>query len=181
MTNNRPNAIVDDSNIQKPSQAKPLSNTDSKGGKEPVGNPRVEQAIKDGQENSDLEASESLDCTIELSKEAQEQLKQVSKALNLNFPTAIYSAINYVYFLNQDHKININEIISDSPENNEKRQNLHKHKVTLFGDTNSKLEKIGLKDRLSDCVIAGIRLLYENNCLVKPNQQSSETSSSPSL
>lgn len=174
MTKNRPKTIVGDSNIQKHSQDKPLSKTDSKGGKEPVGKPRVEQAIKAGQENSDQEASESSDCTIELSKEAQEQLKQVSKALNLSFPTAIYSAINYVYFVNQDHQKNINEIISDTPENNEKRQNLHEHKVNLFGDTNSKLEKMGLKDRPSDCVIAGIRLLYENNCLVKSNQQSSE-------
>ena len=182
MTNNRPNSIVDDSNLQKHSQSEPLSNTDLKGGQEPLGNPRVEQAIKDGQENSDKEDSESSDCTIELSKEAHDQLKKVATALNLKFPNMIETAIHYVYFLSQNDENFLKEIIPDSPQKNkEEGQYLHKQKFTLFGETNRKLEKMRLKDRVSDCAIAGIRLLYENNCLRKQNQQSSKTSSSPSL
>ncbi|MGL4499881.1 MAG: hypothetical protein ACRCU2_12520 [Planktothrix sp.] len=183
MTNNTPNSIVDDSTLQKHSQAEPLSNTNSKGGEGPVGNSRVEQAIKVGQENFDKEDSESSDSRIELSfsKEAHEQLKKVAHALNLNFETVIISAIHYVDFLNQIQQKSLNEIIPDSPPINEDGQDLHKQKITLFVETNLKLKQMGLRDRVTDCASAGIRLLYENNCLPKPNQQTSNTSSSPSL
>ncbi|WP_254565308.1 hypothetical protein [Oscillatoria sp. HE19RPO] len=185
MTNNTPNSIVDDSTLQKHSQAEPLSNTNSKGGEGPVGNSRVEQAIKDGQENFDKEDSESRDSTIELcfSKETHEQLKQVAHALNLNFINVINSAIHYIYFLSQKDKKFLNEIMADSPPRNkeEEGQDVHKKQFTLFVETNLKLKQMGLRDRVTDCASAGIRLLYENNCLPKPNQQTSSTSSSPSL
>ncbi|MGL4497462.1 MAG: hypothetical protein ACRCU2_00240 [Planktothrix sp.] len=180
MINNSSSSRVDDTNLQKDSQVEQSSPTESKGGEE-VKSHRVQQALKQGIEEFDNEASESQDCIIHLSKNAHEQLKKVAHALNLNFSIVIDCAINYVYFLNQTQKKSLNEIIPDGPEKNEEGQDLHTQEVTFWDETNRKLEKMGLKDRPSDCAIAGIRLLYENNCLLKPNQQSSTTSSSPSL
>lgn len=172
MINNR--SIVDDSNLQKSSQSEQFSTPESKGGKEGITD-RVARAIREGKQQLDNDASESHDCIIQLSQEAQTQLKTVAQALNLNYPNVIDSAIHYVYFSIQIQKKCLNEIIVERPERNEEGEGLYPHKVTLFGDTNRKLKKMGLKDRASDCAIAGIRLLYENNCLVTSNHPSSKT------
>ena len=136
---------------------------------------QVEQAIAEGIRQAN-EVEPDLEITLEFTDSQQKMLKELTKALALSVEILLESAISYVYFYREDKNLlkKIEEYSEDPNQENEeadkstdkieespKRSNSHTKKLTLATETLYKIEKLGMTDRINECVATGIKLLYE--------------------
>ncbi|MGB5960098.1 MAG: hypothetical protein WBG73_05515 [Coleofasciculaceae cyanobacterium] len=133
---------------------------------------QVEQAIAEGRRQANKVEPES-EITLEFTDAEQKMLKKLAAALALSGTVLLESAISYVYFHKEDKNIlkKIEEYSKhsnqeskesiDKIEESPKRSNSNTKKLALALETSYKLEKLGMKNKINECVIIGINLLYE--------------------
>ena len=145
---------------------------------------QVEQAIAEGIRQAN-EVEPDLEITLEFTDYQQKMLNELTSALALSVESLLESAISYVYFYREDknllkkieeyskhpnHDNKEAEESTDKIEVSPKRYNSRPKKLALALETSHKLEKLGIKDKINECVIIGINLLYER--LIKGEQKS---------
>ncbi len=134
---------------------------------------QVEQAIADGIRQAN-EVEPDLEITLEFTNSQQKMLKELTSALALSVEILLESAISYVYFQRKDNQFwkkfeeyirRHNQEYKDSQQETEKspkRSTLLTKKLILAAETSYKLEELGMTDRINECVVTGIQLLYEH-------------------
>lgn len=123
----------------------------------------VEQAIAEGMRQVG-EVESELEITLEFNDSQQKMLRELTSALALSVKVLLESAISYVYFYRKDKKI-FEEYPKQSDKESEKspkQSSLLTKKLTLAAETSYKLEELGMTDKINDCVVTGIQLLYEH-------------------
>lgn len=124
---------------------------------------QVEQALADGMRQANKVEPE-LEITLEFNASQQKMLKELTSALALSVKVLLESAISYVYFHRKDKKIfevYPKQLIKESEEY-PTRSHLLTKKLTLAAETSYKLAELGMADKINECVVTGIQLLYEH-------------------
>lgn len=144
---------------------------------------QVDQAIVEGSRQANEVEPEEI--TLEFTDSEQKMLKDLAIALALSVKVLLESAISYVYFHREDKKLLMKieeyskrpnegnkeaEESTDKIEESPKRSNSHTKKLILAVETSHKLEELGMRNKINECVIIGIDLLYEK--LIKGEQKS---------
>ena len=126
---------------------------------------RIDEAIRKGLEQFNNEPQEENKFTITINREVLVQLRSLFSAFDSNSDVVITMAISYVlYYLDKQQK-SLEEIITVMDKSEESANyKLYNYEIELSGITMLKLEKLRLKNRVNECAIAGIYLLYDNNC-----------------
>lgn len=132
---------------------------------------QVEQAIADGMRQAN-EVEPELEITLKFTDSQQKMLKELTSALALSVEIMLESAISYVYFHRKDKKIFEEYPKQHDKESEEspKHSSLLTKKLALAAETSYKLEKLGMTDKINECVVTGIQLLYEH--LIDGQQES---------
>lgn len=141
---------------------------------------KVDAAIKKGiQLNEELENEDQIkEFTIKILNTDNQKLMELTSAIRMSRAAMIEYSIEYVYYCINRLKLNLDEIIQkmgglggNSNSDSSVLYNLKLDIVTLH-----KIKKIGMEERVNDCAILGIRLLYQNNCTVRELEKTSEIS-----
>lgn len=133
----------------------------------------VEQAIAEGKRQA-AEVEPESEITLEFSDEQGNMITELKSALTLSVEILLESAISYVHYKyknNQNLAFEIEENYKqhhkDIDESKQPRENYDKQdrklkmKLTLAAEITHKLEEIGItEEKINDCVITGINLLY---------------------
>lgn len=132
----------------------------------------VEQAITEGRRQADEMTSEP-EVTLEFNDEQSNMLGELTSALTLSGETLLESAISYVYYKYKKNpnfaKIGENSQqdtkdfskTQHSRENFSKQRKKLKRKLTLSAIIFHKLEEMNMTEKINECVVVGINLLYE--------------------
>lgn len=131
----------------------------------------VEQAIAEGNRQAN-EVEPELEA-IEFTDAEHKMLKKLAAALALSGTVLLESAISYVYFHKEDKSLlkKIEEYSKhhnqeakeskDKIEESPKRSKPYTINLALALETSSKLEQMGMKNKINECVIVGINLLHK--------------------
>jgi hypothetical protein len=131
----------------------------------------VEQAIIDGQRLAEEDEAEEI--ILKFTDEESKMIKQLVAALSLSVRSLLDSAIGYIYFQrkNEDFIIDLEkysqEIEKQFQGNNKKSDNFSmsrqssETKFVLTVEVLHKLEALKMKDKIYECVVIGINLLYK--------------------
>lgn len=132
---------------------------------------QVEQALADGMGQANKVEPE-LEITLEFNASQQKMLKELTSALALSVKVLLESAISYVYFHRKDKRIfeEYPKQLTKESEEPSTRSPLLTKKLTLAAETSYKLEELGMADKINECVVTGIQLLYEH--LIDSQQKS---------
>jgi predicted small metal-binding protein len=131
----------------------------------------VNQAITEGTQQFDAIESE-LEVTLEFTDEQLQIIQELSQALELSVMDLLDSAISFVYFNKDDREVkqklteSIKYLNNQSSLNNDTKNSIkyrlaHVKKMTLTALVTHKLEVLDMKERVYECVVTGIYLLYE--------------------
>jgi hypothetical protein len=137
------------------------------------GSNKVDAAISKEQDN------DSKELTIKICNTDNKKLMGLTSALRINREIIIESSMNYVYYYIEKLKLSFDKIIQemgDPGEGLDSDPNIPSYSLNLSRETIQKIKKIGMEERVTDCVILGIRLLYQNNCIVTELEKASESS-----
>jgi hypothetical protein len=117
--------------------------------------PLGQSAISLGaQQANDLAPLEEI--TLQLDELTKQKLKRLSNSMSLSIKTVIESAINYAYAYITESKLIADEVNTKGlPIGN------FPFKMVLSLETTEKLERLGMRQSISECAIIGINLLYD--------------------
>ncbi|KYC35727.1 hypothetical protein WA1_07950 [Scytonema hofmannii PCC 7110] len=133
----------------------------------------VDQAIVEGQRQA-TEVTSEPEMTLEFSDEQSNMLGELTSALTLSGETLLESAISYVHYkykknqnfakkIEEDYKQHTKDFhkIQDLRENSSKQRSKLTRKLILSAVISHKLEEMGMTEKINECVLVGINLLYE--------------------
>ncbi|BBD55641.1 hypothetical protein PCC7805_02534 [Planktothrix agardhii] len=144
------------------------------------GSNKVDAAISKGKIlNESEQDNDSKELTIKICNTDNKKLMGLTSALRINREIIIESSMNYVYYYIEKLKLSFDKIIQemgDPGEGLDSDPNIPSYSLNLSRETIQKIKKIGMEERVNDCVILGIRLLYQNNCIVTELEKASESS-----
>ncbi len=107
-----------------------------------------------GQQANDLAPLEEI--TLQLDELTKLKLKRLSSSMSLSIKTVIESAINYTYAYITESKLIADDLWTKGlPIGN------FPFKMVLSLETTEKLERLGMRQSISECAIIGINLLYD--------------------
>ncbi|UKO97832.1 hypothetical protein [Nostoc sp. UHCC 0870] len=131
----------------------------------------IKQAMTEGNLQAvELESVKKI--AIIFTDEQLKKIQDITEALALSVTEVLDSAISYVYFYKKNHQIkdmllleqgNKNKPEQIKNQNNHNEMYIHAHTkyLNLTTVVNHKLEELEMKEKISECVSAGINLLYE--------------------
>jgi len=141
---------------------------------------KVDAAISKGKQLNESEQDNDInEFTIKICNADNQKLMKLTLALRINREIMIESSMNYVYYYIEKSKLSFDKIIQemgDAGEDLDSNPNIPSYPLNLSQETIQKIKKIGMEERVNDCVILGIRLLYQNNCTVRELEKTSEIS-----
>jgi hypothetical protein len=106
------------------------------------------------QQANDLAPLEEI--TLQLDELTKLKLKRLSNSMSLSIKTVIESAINYTYAYITESKLIADDLWTKGlPIGN------FPFKMVLSLETTEKLERLGMRQSISECAIIGINLLYD--------------------
>lgn len=133
---------------------------------------QVEQAIAEGKRQAN-EVEPELEASLEFTDAEQKMLNKLAAALALSTKVLLESAISYVYFHKKDKNL-LKKIEEYSKHHNQeakeskdkieeypKRSQPNTINLALALETSYKLEQMGMKNKINECVIVGINLLHK--------------------
>ncbi|MCK5718879.1 MAG: hypothetical protein KAH84_02895 [Thiomargarita sp.] len=117
-------------------------------------NGHIKQLVEQAVENSN---KPDINCgnVVHLTKEQIEQIEQVSSALGIAFGVMLNSAVKYAIYYATSNRLSVKEL-----DTYPKTLGTDSIKEKITAQTQFKLEKIGMQDYLSECVVTGVKLLY---------------------
>jgi len=119
-------------------------------------NKYVEQIVEQAIENSD-KSEEIYGIVINLTKEQIEQVEHISSALGIAFGVILNSAVKYAIYYANRLEIPVNQL-----DTYPQKLGTDTLKEKITAQTRFKLEKAGMQSYLSECIVAGVQLLYGN-------------------
>lgn len=129
----------------------------------------VDQAIAAGLQQA-AESEPELEFTLEFDDEQLKKIQQLTVALELSVTALLDTAVSYVYFYRDDQEVK--QILGDCVKKVKDKsvRDEHNQKYTYRARTKKliltaliahKLEILGMTDKIYECVVTGINLLYE--------------------
>ncbi|MBE9143508.1 hypothetical protein [Planktothrix mougeotii] len=140
---------------------------------------KVDAAISQGKQLNELEQDNDINkFTIKICNTDNQKLMELTSALRINRELMIESAMNFVYYSIDRLKIDRDQLIKQMGKLGESydSDNSIPYTLNLSQVIIQNIKKIGMEGRVNDCAILGIRLLYQNNCIVTESGKASESS-----
>jgi hypothetical protein len=94
--------------------------------------------------------------TLQLDELTKQKLKRLSNSMSLSIKTVIESAINYAYAHITESKLIAHDLQTERLPTGD-----FPFKMTLSLETTEKLERLGMRQSISECAMIGINLLYD--------------------
>ena len=154
--------------------------SEKKVSKKKIESHKVDAAISQGKTlNESEQDNDSKELIIKICNTDNEKLMELTSALRINREIMIESSINYVCYYIEKLKLSLDKIIQemvDAGEGLDSNPKIISYRLNLSQEIIQKIKKIGMQERVNDCAILGIRLLYQNNCTVRELKKTSEIS-----
>jgi hypothetical protein len=129
---------------------------------------QIEEAISEGKRLADDGEPEEI--ILKFTETQVKMIQDLIVALGVSVRSLLDYAINYVYYQRNNQEI-INTIIELSQLDNREfnhqiqgkgnKHNKNEKKIILTAEITYKLEELGMKEKIYECVVTGITLLYE--------------------
>jgi hypothetical protein len=112
-----------------------------------------EIALQEGIQAVEKDAPEEV--SLQFTDSEATMLKKLTSSLALSVKVVVESAISYVYFYTKNRGLRI-EQLPEYPD----ELGTTTLKLALAAETTHKLDELGMTQKLSECAVTGVRLLY---------------------
>jgi hypothetical protein len=118
---------------------------------DPLGQSAIALGVQQANDLAPLE-----EITLQLDELTKQKLKRLSNSMSLSIKTVIESAINYAYAYITESKLIVDEVNTKGLPIGD-----FSFKMVLSLETTEKLERLGMRQSISECAMIGINLLYD--------------------
>jgi hypothetical protein len=118
---------------------------------DPLGQSAIALGVQQANDLAPLE-----EITLQLDELTKQKLKRLSNSMSLSIKTVIESAINYAYAYITESKLIADEVNTKGLPIGD-----FSFKMVLSLETTEKLERLGMRESISECAMIGINLLYD--------------------